>query len=227
MYDKRIVVESTLRAMGLDHTRLPVACDPDYRHTVPSDEAAVGKAHSDRMNALMAGAAPPRFTSGQLSGQSQRSSCAIPATNCTTRTTTTAMDQQVQIEAGRVYRTPPTPTQCEYRRAIPVSRQAARDAYLATEHNANGFSMGEWYVWCLSLEIGESLFNQQFPLIQPPEAKLDEAVCEILDNYPFGPENTIVRFITADMLKNPLYQPPTTPPSRPNEPEYSPVLDQS
>ena len=41
---------------------------------------------------------------------------------------------------------------------IPVSRQAATDAYMALEHNANGFSM--WYVWYLSLEVGESLLSQ-------------------------------------------------------------------
>ena len=49
MYDKRGVVESTLRVMGLDHTRVPVICNPDYRHTAPEDEEATAKAHADRM----------------------------------------------------------------------------------------------------------------------------------------------------------------------------------
>ena len=55
-----------------------------------------------------------------------------------TRTTAAARDQQVQIEAGTVHRTPSTPTQYEHR---------------AMEHNANGPSMGEWYVWYFSLEV--------------------------------------------------------------------------
>ena len=63
LYDKRTVVESTLRAMGLDHTRLPVTYDPDYRHTAPADEAAAARAHAERMCALTSGQAPPSFTS--------------------------------------------------------------------------------------------------------------------------------------------------------------------
>ena len=74
MYDKRGVAEATLQAMRLDHTRLPVACDPEYRHTVATEAKAAAKAHSDRTRALMAGEAPPRFTSNQPPVQSQQSS---------------------------------------------------------------------------------------------------------------------------------------------------------
>ena len=70
LYDKRTIVESTLRAMGLDHTRLPVTCNPDYRHTAPADEEAADKAHADRMRTLMSGEALPRFTSNQPPVQS-------------------------------------------------------------------------------------------------------------------------------------------------------------
>ena len=72
LYDKRTVVESTSRAMGLDHTRLPVRCNPDYRRTAPADEEAAEKAHADRMRALTSGEAPPRFTSNQPPVQSQQ-----------------------------------------------------------------------------------------------------------------------------------------------------------
>ena len=74
MYDKRKDVEATLQAMGLDHTRLPIACDPGYRHTVPSDEAIAEQAHADHMRALMAGEHPPSFASAQPPPQSQQSS---------------------------------------------------------------------------------------------------------------------------------------------------------
>ena len=95
--------------------------------------------------------------------------------------------QQVQIEEGTVYRTPPTPIPSEYRTAIPVSRQAARDAYMAMEHNANGYTMGQWYVWYLSLEVGESLFAQKFSWVKPPKDDLVKATCEAPDSYPFDP----------------------------------------
>ena len=96
LYDKRTVVESTLRAMGLDHTRLSVTCNPDYRHTAPADEEAAEKAHADRMRA--SGEAPPSFTSNQPSAQSQQSSQSsrVPPQQATasapTRSGTTAQD---------------------------------------------------------------------------------------------------------------------------------------
>ena len=71
------------------------------------------------------------------------------------------------LEAGRVYKTNPTPRPLEYRRAIPVSRQASRDAFLAMEYNPQGFSMGDWYVWYLNLEMGKTLFNQHYSWIKP------------------------------------------------------------
>ena len=151
--------------MGLDYTRLPVTCNPDYRHTAPADEEAAEKAHADRMRALMSGKAPPRLTSNQPQVQSQQpsQSSGVPPQQATasgpTRTGNTANDQQVLIEAGRVYKTNPTPHHLEYRRAIPVSRQAARDGFLAMEHNPQGFNMGDWYVWYLSLVLGETLFS--------------------------------------------------------------------
>ena len=55
VYDKHDVVESTLRAMGLDHTRVLVRCDPDYRHTAPSDDEASARAHAARTRAIMSG----------------------------------------------------------------------------------------------------------------------------------------------------------------------------
>ena len=70
------------------------------------------------------------------------------------------------FEAGRVYKTNPTAQHLEYRRAIPVSRQAARDAFLAVQCDPQGLSMGDWYVWYISLEMGATLFNQRYAWIK-------------------------------------------------------------
>ena len=65
MHDKTEVVSSTLRALGLDHSRLPTRCDPDYHHTVPSSEDTSSSQHAARMRAIMSGEGPPRLSSGQ------------------------------------------------------------------------------------------------------------------------------------------------------------------
>ena len=90
------------------------------------------------------------------------------------------------------------------------------------QYNPQGLSMGDWYVWYLSLEMGPDLFKQHYSYIKPPTTELVEAVSNVEDSYPFDPENGVVRFITPEMLKSPRYQPSATPPPRPTEPTYSP-----
>ena len=168
MYGRRQDAEATLQAMGLDHTRLSQACDPAYRHMSPSDEEINQKAHADRMRALMSGEAPPNIGSQASSSQAPPQSSGVssqgPTASGVTRTTSGA--QQLRNDDGTVFSLPPTPVYCECRTAIPVSRQAARDAAMAMEHNANGYTMGEWYVWYLSLEVGESHFAQKFQWVR-------------------------------------------------------------
>ena len=74
------------------------------------------------------------------------------------------------------------------------------------EHNANGYSMGDWYVWYISLEVGEPLFASKFSRVKTPKDDLVKAMCEVPDHFPFDPEKGIVRALTADMVKNPRYQ---------------------
>ena len=161
MYDKRGVVESTLRAMGLDHTRLPVKCNPDYRHTAPEDAEAAARAHAERMRAIMSGEAPPPLGPNQPQVQSQQppQSSGVPPQQATksgpTRTGQAANDQQALIPL--VFKISPTPAHLGYRRAVPVSRQSARDAFLAMEYNPQKISMGDWCVWYLTLETGPEL----------------------------------------------------------------------
>ena len=75
-----------------------------------------------------------------------------------TRTGEAANDQQVLVERGRVYKISPTPVHLEYRRAIPVSRQAARDAFLAMEC---GISASKWVQTGSSSIIPTSSHQQQ------------------------------------------------------------------
>ena len=105
------------------------------------------KALADRMRALMSREAPPNIGSSHAPPQSSGVSSQPPSASGVTRTMTTSAVQQLRNEDGTVFQLPPTPVHCEYRTAIPVSRQAARDAFLAMEHNANGYTIGEWYVW--------------------------------------------------------------------------------
>ena len=113
LYDTRTVGESTLRATGLDHTRLPAACDPDYRHTAPEDAEALARAHAERVRAIMSGDAPPSFASSQPPVQSQQpsQSSGVPPQQATasgpTRSDTAANDQQVMLEPGRVLQDQP------------------------------------------------------------------------------------------------------------------------
>ena len=78
MCDKKGVVESTLRAMGLDHTRVPTTCNPGYRHTAPSDDETAAKTRDDRMRALMSGDAPPHNWEHTSLHRFQRRSCLSP-----------------------------------------------------------------------------------------------------------------------------------------------------
>ena len=130
-------------------------------------------------------------------------------------------DQSSLVDPARVYKTPATPSDKPYMVEIPVSRQASRDAILAMECNPQGFTTGEWYVWYVSEEIGTDLFQQHFQHIKPPSEDLIQAIADVDDNYPFGPDSGIIDKFTPEMTKNPLYQ-PSAATARPSEPEFSP-----
>ena len=105
----------------------------------------------------------------------------------------TSAVEPLRNEDGTVFQLPATPAHLEYMTAIPVCRQAARDAVIAMEHNANGHSLGVWYVWYLSLEIGEQLFATKFKWVQTPRDDLVRTMTDIPDNFPFDPQNGVVR----------------------------------
>ena len=125
--------------MGLDHSKLPQKCDPSYRHTVSDDEEVIQLAHAKHMRALMAGQAPPNIGSQASSSQAPpQSSSAFSQRTLASKTSAppaTPPTQLLRNEDGTVFQLPPTPPQYEYMIAIPVSRQAAREAFVAMEHN--------------------------------------------------------------------------------------------
>ena len=127
----RLVVESTLQAMGLDHTRLPVRCDPDYRHTASSEDDAAARAHALCMRATTSEDAPLQLGAGQpqhgSTNNTQVFRCTTAASLCSapTRTGYSVADQSLLIQPGRVYQTPPTPADKPYRITIPAEQQLA------------------------------------------------------------------------------------------------------
>ena len=142
MYGRRQDLEATLQAVGLDHRKLPKKCDSGYRHTSSTDEEVIQLAHAERMRALMSGQAPPHVGSQASSSQAppQSSSASLPPSQSvgSLAPTATSATQPLRNEDGTVFQLPATPPHLEYMTAIPVSRQAARDAVVAMEHNANG-----------------------------------------------------------------------------------------
>ena len=223
MCDKRAVVESTLRAMSLDHTRLPLKRNPDYRHTAPADAEAAAKANADSMRAIMSGEMPPQLKANQpqLRSQQPSQSSGMPPQQATasgpTRTGHAANDQQELLPPERILKISPTPAHMEYRRSIPaVGRQPEMRSWpWSTIRKDSAWLIG--MCGTSSLEMGQDLFKQHYSYIKPPIPELVEAVCNVEDSYPFDPENGIVRFITPEMLKNPRYQPSATPPPTPND----------
>ena len=113
MHDKREVVSSTLRAMGLDYHRLPTHCNPEYRHTVPTGQDATAIQRAARMQAIMSGDAPLQLhpsqsqaTSAQLAGASSMSAAQPAATAAPSATGYAPSSQSTGLmQTDRVYAT--------------------------------------------------------------------------------------------------------------------------
>ena len=111
----------------------------------------------------------------------------------------------------------PTPSDSKYRRMPPVSQQACRKACEAIDHGmGQGYSLQDWYMWYLSEELTDEVMdNLQGAWF--PDSNIIRLVPDLTD-FPFGPENMIVKAATPDMVLNPLHDPkavPTVPPSGP------------
>ena len=124
----------------------------------------------------MSGEAPPRLGINQPPTASQQSSqsSGMPPTQVAatgpTRTGHSTNDPLVLIEPGKVCETGPTPVDKEYRYSIPVSRQAARDAFLAMGHNPQG--------------LRHKIAPPALFYIKPPTAELVQAIANVEDSYP-------------------------------------------
>ena len=192
MHGHRQDLETTLQAMGLDHNKLPKKCDPGYRHTAATEEVAQ-RAHEQHTQALVSGQAPPNIGSQASSSpappQSSSAFSQQPQSRETAAPPATSTTQPLMNEGGTAYQLPATPPHLEFMTATPVSRQAARDAFLAMQHNALGYTMGDWYVWYISLEIGKQLFASKFTWVKAPRDDLVKAMCDIpMDSSELSPQ---------------------------------------
>ena len=106
----------------------------------------------------------------------------------------------------------------------PISQQACRKACEAIDHGmGQGYSLQDWYTWHLSEELtAEVMENLEFAWF--PDQDIIRLVPELTD-FPFGPENVIVKDATPEMALNPMYDAnavpsdsPACPPSDQSDP---------
>ena len=108
----------------------------------------------------------------------------------------------------------------------PISQQACKKACEAIDHGTGqGYSLQDWYTWYLSEELtSEVMENLAFAWF--PDQDIIRLVPELTD-FPFGPENVIVKEATPEMALSPMYDPnavpsdqPTCPPSDQSDPWF-------
>ena len=88
-----------------------------------------------------------------------------------------------------------------------------------------GYSLQDWYMWYLSEELTDEVMDN-LNLAWCPDSDVIRLVPELTE-FPYGPENMIVKAATPDMVLNPLYDPnaaPTVPPSGPPSDQSDPWL---
>ena len=111
----------------------------------------------------------------------------------------------------------PTPSNSSYRQMPPISQQACRKACEAIDHGmGQGYSLTDWYAWYLSEELTdevmENIKDAWFP---------DQDIIRLvpdLTEFPFAPENAIVKEATPEMALNPMYDPKAVPSDAPSAP---------
>ena len=230
-YNKRKLCEFALLSLGYDPKRLPRTADPEYGHS-QIDESGDSEAQAcdAQINALMDGGMPPLSgalpsssgaTSASLSGGfSLPCSAAPPSAKAVPRTSTSVTRPCPTSAQGEqapkmrklqdVFPMMPTPSNSLYRLYPPISQQACRKACEAIDHGmGKGYSLRDWYVWYLTEELTEEVM-ENLHLAWFPETDVIRLVPELTD-FPFDPDNLIVKVATPDMAYNPLYDPPEVP----------------
>ena len=122
----------------------------------------------------------------------------------------------------------PTPSTNRYREMPPISQQACRKACEAVDHGlGQGCSLEDWYQWYVSEELTSDVMdNLTFAWF--PDTDIIRLVKDLTD-FPFSPENVIVKVASPEMALNPLFDPnaiPSDGPPRtypdPSDPWYVP-----
>ena len=248
-YKKRQLCESALQSLGYDPKRIPYTADPGYGHS-QLDESGEADAqdYDAQISALMEGRLPPSLgpsssgaaPSGLSGGHGFPSSAAPPtakampksSSTSTTRPCPTSQGGQatkirkIQDVMKNTVPMTPTPSSSRYRQMPPISQQACRKACEAIDHGmGQGYSLEDWYMWYLSEELTDEVM-ENLEHAWFPDSDIIRLVPDLTD-FPFGPENAIVKAITPEMTLNPMYDPhavPSVPPSGPPSDQSDPWI---
>ena len=108
----------------------------------------------------------------------------------------------------------PTPSTNRYREMPPISQQACKKACEAIDHGmGQGYSLEDWYQWYLSEELTSDVMDE-LAFAWFPDHDIIRMVPDLTD-FPFSPENAIVKVATPEMALNPLFDPDAVPSDQP------------
>ena len=234
-FQKRQLCETALHSLGYDPTKIPIKADPGYGHVLDTSGGADAKDYDAEINALMDDRNPPSLrptstgarSSGMGGGSAACPSATVPtakampqSSTSTTRPCPTSQGGQatkvrkIQDVMKTAFPLTPTPSTNRYREMPPISRMACRKACEAVDHGmGQGYSLEDWYQWYLSEELTPDVMdNLTFAWF--PDSDIIRLVKD-LNDFPFSPENAIVKVATPDMALNPLYDPNAVPSDEP------------
>ena len=191
-----------------------------------------------QINALMDGRTPPSLgpsSSGAKSsslsgGYATYMSSAVPSAKAMPKSSTSATRPCPTSQGGQAnkirkiqdvmknsFPLAPTPSTNRYREMPPISQQACKKACEAIDHGVGqGYSLEDWYQWYLSEELTSDVMDN-LALAWFPDHDIIRLVRDLTD-FPFSPENAIVKVATPEMALNPLFDPNAVPSDQPPRP---------
>ena len=227
--------------------RIPCTADPGYGHTqLDTSGEADAQDYDAQISAMMEGRLPPSLgpsssgaaPSGLSGGHGFPSSAAPPTAKAMPKSSSTSMTRPCPTSQGgqatkirkiqdvmkNSVPMTPTPSSSRYRQMPPISQQACRKACEAIDHGmGQGYSLEDWYMWYLSEELTDEVM-ENLEHAWFPDKDIVRLVPDLTD-FPFAPENVIVKAITPEMTLNPMYDPhavPSVPPSGPPSDQSDP-----
>ena len=236
-YQKRQLCEQALHSLGYDPMKIPIKADPDYGHVqLDSSGDADEEDYDAQINAMMDGKAPLSLGQSASGARSSTGSggntaympSAVPSAKAmpqpSTSTTRPCPNSQggqankmrkIQDVMKNSFPMAPTPSTNRYREMPPISQQACRKACEAIDHGmGQGYSLEDWYQWYLSEELTSDVMDNLM-MAWFPDHDIIRTVKDLASDFPFSPENAIVKVATPDMALNPLYDPNAVPSEAP------------